>query len=240
MTRLFSLIALASLCCLLPISSATEPENFLKFLLLEDFSAGSARWKPGDAKAWKVEETEKGPAYRLFGKSKYQPPVRSPHNIALLKDVKVSDFVLTAKVRSTTRDYGHRDVCLFFGYQDPSHFYYVHFGKKTDNAANQIFLVNGAPRLKISDKTTAGTPWTDGWHTLRVERNIERGTIRTFFDNMKEPVMTATDKRFTWGQIGIGSFDDTADFAEIQLEGVVVNNKKPSPALTKGENDGSR
>ena len=32
--------------------------------------------------------------------------------------------------------------------------------------------------------------------------------------------MEATDKTFTWGQIGLGSFDDTADFAELKVIGV--------------------
>jgi len=43
-------------------------------------------------------------------------------------DVEISDsgeFVLTAKVRTTKKNYEHRDMCLFFGYQDPAHFYWV-------------------------------------------------------------------------------------------------------------------
>lgn len=43
-----------------------------------------------------------------------------------------------------------RDACLVFGYQDPSHFYYVHLGKQADDHANQVFIVNDAAQLKIS------------------------------------------------------------------------------------------
>ena len=38
----------------------------------------------------------------------------------------------------------------------------------------------------------------------------------------KTPVAVATNKRFTYRQIGIGSFDDTADWDNIELCGVRV------------------
>ena len=57
-------------------------------LLTEDFEKGADRWKPTDAAAWKIEEVAGGHAFSQFVKqSKYEPPHRSPYNIALLKDV---------------------------------------------------------------------------------------------------------------------------------------------------------
>ena len=192
-------------------------------ILTEDFENGAGRWEPTDAKAWKVLKTDAGNVYSLFKRrSDYTPPHRSPYNISLLKDVFVGDFVLEAKVRSTIKDYGHRDMCLFFGYQDPAHFYYVHFGKKTDNHANQIFIVNDAPRTKISTKTTPGTNWTDTWHRVKIVRRVSDGSIRVYFDDMENPVMTATNKRLTWGRIGLGSFDDTGNWDDVTLRGVKV------------------
>ena len=91
--------------------------------------------------------------------------------MALVKDVLVTEFRLEADVLSTKPDYPHRSMTMFFGYQDPDHFYYVHFGKKTDDHANQIFIVNGAARVKISTKTTDGTNWDDNWHHVKIERN---------------------------------------------------------------------
>ena len=198
---------------------AFEP---LPQLLHETFEQGADKWEPTDARAWRVVKTDRGAAFELFGKSRYKPPFRSPVNIAWLKQPVVSDFVLTVRVRSTTRDYPHRDVCLFFGGKDASHFYYVHFGKRTDDHANQIFIVNSAARTKISEKTSRGTPWTDAWHTLRVERRVRDGRIAVFFDDMAQPVMVAHDRTFLAGRIGIGSFDDTAQFAEVDLRGKVT------------------
>src|SRR5205807_2499903 len=119
----------------------------LPLLVAEDFEKGAERWQPTDPKAWRISEGRGGKVYDQFVKqSKYEPPHRSPFNFSLLKDVAVGDFALTAKVRSTVKDYDHRDCCVIFGYQDKAHFYYVHFGKKTDDHANQIFIVNGQPR----------------------------------------------------------------------------------------------
>ena len=126
-------------------TSQTLGAEELPELVREDFDNGAARWRPTDPKSWKVLQTPEGKVYSLFADSKYEPPHRSPVNIAILEDTIVGDFVLEAKLQSTVEDYNHRSMVLVFGYQDPAHFYYVHFGKKTDDHANQIFIVNDAP-----------------------------------------------------------------------------------------------
>jgi hypothetical protein len=192
----------------------------LPVLLHEDFEAGASRWEPSDPSAWKTIAVDGGHAYSLVKQSKYKPPHRSPLNFALVRDMAVGDFTLEARVRSTVKDYAHRDVCLFFGWQDSDHFYYVHLGKKTDDHANQIFIVNGADRKKISTKTTPGTDWDDAWHRVKIVRNAADGAIAVYFDNMDAPVMTAADKTFATGRVGLGSFDDLADFDDVTLRGI--------------------
>ena len=87
----------------------------------EDFEKGADNWQPFDPAQWNVKKTEQGQVYSQHEKkSKYKPPHHSPTNISLLKDVIVGDFELKVKVHSTHADYGHRDACLVFGYQDPS------------------------------------------------------------------------------------------------------------------------
>ncbi len=192
----------------------------LPLLFEEGFENGADHWKPTDAAAWKIIDSGKsGKAYSLFQQSKYKPPHRSPFNIALLDDVAVTEFRLEADVLSTAREYGHRSMVMVFGYQDPAHFYYVHFGKQMDDHANQIFIVNDAPRIKISKTTTSGTPWNDEWHHVKIERNPGTGDIEIYFDDMDKPVMTAVDKTFTWGKVGLGSFDDVGNWDNVKLWG---------------------
>jgi len=206
----------------LPAGFSQELQK-LPVVFREDFESGADHWQPLDAKQWTIKKTDRGHVFSQFEKkSTYQPPHRSPFNVALLKDVIVGDLVLDGRVLSTHEDYGHRDACVVFGYQDPSHMYYVHLGKKTDDHANQIFIVNNAPRTKISTKTTPGTNWDDKWHHVRVVRRAATGEIAIYFDDMNEPIMSANDKTFAWGQIGVGTFDDTADWDDIQVQGSKV------------------
>jgi hypothetical protein len=93
----------------------------------------------------------------------------------------------------------------------------VHLGAKTDDHANQIFIVNDAPRTKISTKTSEGTKWTDDWHNVKVVRKASDGTIEIYYDDMQTPCMTATDKTFGAGRIGVGTFDDTSDWDDIEI-----------------------
>jgi hypothetical protein len=194
----------------------------LPLVFQDDFERDSLKgWDFTDPAAWRSTRLDERHQRVLdqFRESKYQPPVRSPLNIALVQGQDLSDFVLDVQVRSTGRDYGHRDLCLFFGHQDPSHFYYVHLGKQADAAANSIFLVNGKPRYSIAEKRTEGTPWTNGWHHVRIVRTVKDGLIQVYFDDMKAPVMTAHDQTFTHGRVGLGSFDDTGMFDEIRIWG---------------------
>jgi hypothetical protein len=218
MHRFLALLLLLPLAALAGADDKAGPAK-LPLLFADDFGKGAGRWQPTDPAAWKVIDAGQGKAYSQFRQSKYSPPHRSPLNFALVKDLLVGDFVLEARVQSTARDYPHRDMCLFFGYQDPAHFYYAHLAKKADDHANQIFLVNGAPRKKISTKTSEGTPWSDGWHQVKVVRRVADGRIEVYFDDMKTPSMTASDKTFTWGRVGVGSFDDTGNWADVKVYG---------------------
>ena len=186
----------------------------------EDFDKDSSRWQPTDKDAWKVATSGSRSVYSLVKKrSDYEPKVRSPYNYSLLKDVQVSDFVLDVDLKSTHEPYGHQDLCLFFGYQDASHFYYVHIGRKADAHANSIFLVNDEPRVSIAKERTGGTDWSRGWHRARIKRDSKSGLIEVYFDDMQKPIMKTVNKEFPTGQIGIGSFDDTGDFDAIRLWG---------------------
>jgi hypothetical protein len=215
----------------------------LPLLYADDFEQGMDRWQTRDAEGAEssftvVELT--GPegkptkALRALGTSKYEPKFRSPPNFALLKDVVVGDFEITAKVQSTNVDAGpHRDMCIFWGYQSPTHFYYVHFGAAADPNACQIFIVNDAPRTPITVKTAKGTPWTTGWHNVKVVRRVADGAIEVYFDNMDEPFMTAKDTTFTWGQVGLGTFDDNGNWDDIELRGVKVQPPGNAPAPSR-------
>lgn len=226
-------IVAIAIVCLVGSKLSRAADHPWPLLLSEDFEHGMTRWNTTDPKGtepvWKVIEA--GPqgnhALRVTGISKYLPKYRSPFSIALLKDVVVTDFELTARVQETHVDAGpHRDLCLFWGYQDPNHFYYVHMGAQPDPHACQIFIVNGAPRKMITVDQAKGTPWTEGWHNVKVVRRVEDGAMEVYFNDMEKPYMTAKDKTFTWGQIGLGTFDDHGNFDDVVLRGNLFTGAK--------------
>ncbi|MFN9911126.1 MAG: hypothetical protein ACK53L_01000, partial [Pirellulaceae bacterium] len=138
--------------------------------------------------------------------SQYQPKVRSPLHIALVKELKVGDFEITFRVKSTKNTGNHRDCCIFFNYQDPTHFYYVHLGAKPDPASGQIMIVNDKPRSPLT-KNEKLVPWTDDWHQVKLVRQIASGKIAVYFDDFTQPLMEVEDRTFGEGRIGLGSFD---------------------------------
>jgi hypothetical protein len=177
-----------------------------------------SRWQFKDPLSWRFVEQEGQRVLSQFLKdSQYRPPHRSPLHMALWKDDSFGDFQFDCWLKSTHAEYGHRDVCLFFGYQAPDQFYYVHLASEMDDRANQIFLVNRSDRVKISETTSKGTRWDDRWHHVRITREVASGKIAVYFDDLEQPVMTATDTTLGAGQFGVGSFDDTADFRRIEI-----------------------
>lgn len=202
------------------VHDADEQSQGMPLVFSEDFEQGSQRWQTTDDTAWTLSKHDGNQVFGLNRRtSNYQPKFRSPHNIALIKDIKLSDFVLIYKVKSTNDTGNHRDCCTFFGYQDPTHFYYIHLGAKPDPASGQIMIVNDAARKPLTENKKL-VPWDDQWHTVKVVRDSDEGTIEVYFDDMQSPHMTVVDKTFAKGQIGLGSFDDMNDFDDIRLYGM--------------------
>lgn len=205
-----------------PANPAGIPSHY-KLIYQQDFTQAEALrdFATTDPNAWRIApaaDPNKPAALELSKQSKYSPPVRSPVNIALLADRVFSDFILEVDLKQTGREYGHRDMCLFFGVRDPAHFYYAHIATKADDNAHNVFIVNNAPRVKIAQTTTEGARWgLEEWHRVRLERNAATGLIKVYFDDLAKPIMVAEDTRFPSGYIGFGSFDDTGQATRIRI-----------------------
>jgi hypothetical protein len=184
-----------------------------------------------DPTVWEFKSDDAGMAFlqlqydRKKYKSSYTPKHRSPVHIALLKQYPLTDFVMDVELMSTTEPYDHQDLCLYFGFESPEKYYYVHIAKAADMNAHNVFVVNEAARKNIAKETTKGVGWKkDTWHTVRLVRQATTGKIEVYFDDMAKPIMKAEDKTFQKGLVGFGSFDDTGRFRKVKLymKGVVI------------------
>jgi hypothetical protein len=208
-----------------------------------DTEASLSKFQMTDSAAWKWISTNDthGGTMELVQQSKYTPQVRSPVNIALIADKVFTDFILEVDLIQTGKEYGHRDMCLFYGFQSHTNFYYTHIATSADPNAHNTFIVNGAPRKNFARETTKGVAWgLNVWHKVRLERTVADGMIKVYFDDMVTPIMIAQNDLFKSGGIGFGSFDDTGCVDNIRIWGPSVETKKLPPFAPSPSPQGER
>lgn len=232
MTRLPRTFALVLVAAFGPIALAAEsadttskkPANLpagYKLVYSNDFDKADSLtdFQYSDPNAWRFsKEGNKTGALELHGKSKYKTKVRSPFNLAMIGDKQFGSFVLEADMQQTGREYGHRDMCVFFGFVDVDKYYYIHMASTPDPHAHNVFIVNEKPRKAIAEIPEKGVDWgQEKWHRVRIERDIEAGDIKLYFDG--KLIHHTKDTTFKHGHIGFGSFDDTGKVDNVRIWG---------------------
>jgi hypothetical protein len=179
-------------------------------------SRGFADWDLDGNGGW----TLRGPVLALEKAGVPAGKIRRPAALAILKSEPLTDLSFRVELRSTAPvDLAVRDVQLIVGYQSPARFYYVHLSAKTDAVHNGIFIVDNADRRRIDEPNPKAYLTDQAWHRLRLERNVATGRIAVFFDDHAEPILSATDTTLTWGRVGVGSFDETGEFRNVEVAG---------------------
>jgi hypothetical protein len=175
---------------------------------------GLSQWDIDGTGEWRMS----GNVLRLFTAGVPSGPIRKPAAMAILKSAPVGNLTLDVELRSTAPvDLDVRDVLLIFAYQSPTRFYYVHLSKRTDAVHNGIFLVNDADRKRLDPPTSVGRLVDQEWHRVRLTRDTAGGQIRVFFDGETTPALSVTDRTLQTGRVGVGSFDETAEFRALTL-----------------------
>jgi hypothetical protein len=215
---------------------AGVPDGY-KLVYAQDFAKGEAikDFAFPDPAAWRMAQMDGKRFLEQHKNADYKPPHRSPTNFGLIAGTKVGDFVLDVEAQQTSKEYGHRDMVFVFGYQGPAKYYYAHIATKGDDNANQIFIVNDAPRTKITKTGNAGNDWggPDVWKTVRVERKLADGTIKVYFDDLAKPIMQAQDKTFGAGWVGFGTFDDTCRVRSVKVYAPTAEKTRDGPPFAK-------
>jgi hypothetical protein len=150
-------------------------------------------------------------------------PIRRPGALAILKTPALADATLAVELQShAAESVTHRDLLLVAGWQSPARFYYVHLSAVRDAVHNGIFIVDGADRRRIDERSDRPALKDRAWHAARLVRTPATGRIEVFVDGEREPIMTATDRTIPSGRMGIGSFDDTGAFRGIRVQGTAT------------------
>ncbi len=182
----------------------------------DDFNSDSLHaWELPFSEDWEI--LTEGNLHYLHMKRSRPPGVpRRPLQFARLKGVKAGSFTLNANVR---REGG--SMIIVFNYVDTLHFYYVHLSKDPGTKVavhNGIFIVDGGERRRIAGLDASPALPDSSWHDVRVVRNVSSGSIQVFVDKETTPRFSVIDHTFTSGEVGLGSFDETGDFADFRLD----------------------
>ncbi len=214
---LYFLILVCSIAC------GKRDTNEFPLLASYDFEDGKTQGLlPNFPENWRVVKEETSMVYELTAPGK-RGKVRAPSSWSLLSGHDVTFFIFTGRLKCKADTANtNRDMCLFFHYQDPTHFYFVHFSAISDGAHNIIGLVNGADRVKINIEPPGESVFrlTDMlWHPFKITCDSSTGDIKAYLDDMETPILTVRDTTFTHGLVGFGSYDDTGYFDDIMLKG---------------------
>jgi hypothetical protein len=181
----------------------------------DDFHSDSlSAWEMPFPEDWEI--LQEGSLYYLHMKRPRDPGIpRRPLQFVRLKGTKVGSFALDVKVRRAGGS-----MIVVFNYVDTLHFYYAHLsqdpGTKVD-VHNGIFIVDGGPRRRIAGLEASPALPDRSWHDVRIVRDVRSGSIQIFLDKETKPRFSVVDRTFTNGQVGLGSFDETGDFALFRL-----------------------
>ncbi len=213
---------------LLPVGlSAAEQVTFS-----DRFDGDLSRWQPLHAENWELrfvrEDGLDNHILALRNAPPLRPGVRRPAETLLVRDRRFSDVTIDVRARSLRPStVVGRDVVVIFGYVDDLHFYYTHLSNDSNGSTHNVIMkVNGddpdpaKQRVTIHREKKPKPLLTDGWHPIRVEHHAD-GAIRVFMDDLTTPLMTAQDTSYPAGQIGLASFDDTAEFDDFEAVGTV-------------------
>jgi hypothetical protein len=216
-TALLAAVALIAFYAVLVWPAAAYSETRKASLSIQDdFNSGSLNgWETPFSGDWETL-TEGSLPYLHMKRSRPPGVPRRPLQFARLKGVKAGSFTLNVKVRRAGGS-----IIIVFNYVDTLHLYYVHLSKDpgTEIAVhNGIFVVDGGDRRRIAGLEASAALPDRSWHDVRVVRNGSSGLIQVFVDEQTAPRFSVIDHTFTSGEVGLGSFDETGDFAHFRLD----------------------
>jgi len=202
--------------CAVSVWAASSHRGSSNLSIRDDFKSGSmAAWEMPFPDDWEIVEQD-GLHYLHMKRSRPPGIPRRPLQFARLKGVNVDSFVLNVKVRRAGGS-----MIVVFDYVDTLHFYYVHLSKDSGTkvaAHNGIFIVNDGSRRRIAGFDASAALPDLSWHDVRIVRDAGSGSIQVFLDQQTMPRFSVVDRSFLRGQVGLGSFDETGDFAQFHLD----------------------
>ena len=175
-------------------------------------------WDVVNASDWRVGQESGSPMLSLVTARDPLPGPRRPIQFAIAETAPFRKVKIEVDVRPQ-----QSSLMLVFAYLDPAHFDYAHLSVDTatkQSHHNGIFHVYEGERVRISSQSgPAAFPATKRWYPVVLEWNGATGEVRVTVDSHPIPALHAVDLSLTSGRVGVGSFDETADFRNLKITG---------------------
>ena len=174
-------------------------------------------WTVRVASDWKADQEDGAAVLRLVENRGPLPGPRRPIQFALTDVPDYGRVIVDADVKALGRS-----LMIVFAYRDEAHFDYAHLS--ADAAAKQpvhngIFHVYGGERVRISnERGPAAFPVNNRWYHVQLTHDASTGAVSVRVDGQPVPALTAVDASLGAGKIGIGSFDEKAEFKNVKIQ----------------------
>ncbi len=172
-------------------------------------------WQVPVAADWKADQESGVEVLRLVEHRGPLPGPRRPIQFTLA-DTDYSRVTVEGEAKPLGKS-----LLIVFAYRDPAHFDYAHLS--TDTGAQQpvhngIFHVYGGERVRISsERGPAAFAATGRWYHFRLVHDSRNGVVTVAVDSRELPALKAVDLSLAGGKVGLGSFDETAEFRNVKI-----------------------
>lgn len=208
-TLLFTLITLATLA---QANKTEKPTHAYPFNSTKELSTLTM----SDASEWIISKNGNGgKCLKQIGKNfEKDSTIRS---ILLFKNPEVGSFILETDVMQTPANYDLVHLCLIFGYQSPDQYAFAQLASQADRFTHNIFVSDGGSRQRILEKQEKAIDWGfEQWHTVKIERNIQEGTLKVWVDGNQ--VFESNDTRLMHkGLVGLGNSGDSYKLDNLKI-----------------------
>jgi len=187
----------------------------------EHFDAFGYRWTVPTASDWQLEQKDATPVLHLLRARGPLPGPRRPIQFALAETPEFS----RVSVELDARPLGH-SLLVVFAYRDHEHFDYAHLSidpATKEPHHNGVFHVYGGERVRISGEAgSAAFAAPNRWYHVQLIHDGSSGDVRVKVNGEPIQALHAADLSLSGGRVGIGSFDETGYFKNVQIHGVAV------------------
>lgn len=174
-------------------------------------------WTVRMASDWKVDHEDGTEVLRLVQDRGPLPGPRRPIQFALTEVPEYGRATIDVDVKAIGQS-----LMMVFAYRDEAHFDYAHFSTDPGTkevAHNGIFHVYGGERVRISNvRGPASFAVNEHWYHVQLTHDAASGSVSGMVEGKPIPALSATDVSLGAGKIGLGSFDEKAEFRNVKIQ----------------------